>query len=73
MTAPFTLTADELADLAREDAEQEWREYAAEAAQHCKAYREGDWTLDDYLEWSPEGRGLAAAHTRSTVGMAGDA
>ncbi len=66
------LTDEEMAELAREDAEADWREEVAEYAHHCRAYAEGDWDLDDYLEWSPVGRGLAAAHARSVAGMVGE-
>ncbi len=65
------LDADELADLAAEDARAEWREQMAELALHNRAYRDGDWDLDDFLEWSPVGRGEAAAFARSTAGMTG--
>ncbi len=62
---------DELAELAREEAEHQWREDMCEVAMGCRAYAAGDWTIDDYLEWSPVGRGYAAAHERSTFGMTG--
>ncbi len=60
---------NELAELAREEAEHAWREDMAEIAMHNRAYRDGDWTLDDFLEFDPCGRGYAAAHERSTIGM----
>ena len=66
---PFALTAGELAELAREEAEFCWREDMAEIAMGCRAVRDGDWTTDDWLEWSPVGRGYAAAHERSVTGM----
>ncbi len=65
------LTADELAELAREDAEYEWREEMREIALHHRDYRDGVWDLDDWLEFSSCGRGYAAAHARDTFGMGG--
>ena len=66
----LALTDYELAELAREDAVADWREAMTELAMHNRAFSDGDWTLDDWLEWSPTGRGEAAAYARSTVGMA---
>ena len=68
--APYAWDADEMAEIAREEAEYVWREQMQEVAQHCRAYREGDWDLSDWLEFDPCGRGYAAAHERATVGMA---
>lgn len=68
------LTAYELAVLAREEAEAErrerWREELVEIALHDRRYANGDWSLDDWLEWSSLGRAEAAAFERSTYGMA---
>ena len=70
MNAPaYAWDADEQAELAREEAEFCWREDMAEIAAHNRHVMDGDWTLDDWLEWSPTGRGYAAAHERATVGM----
>ena len=63
------LTAYEMAELAREDAYAEWREAMEELAMHNRHYHDGDWNLDDWLEWSPVGRGEAAAWERSVAGM----
>ena len=63
------LDADELAELAAEDAREACLEDMAEIAAHNRSYAEGDWSLDDWLEWSPVGRGYAAAHERSVAGM----
>lgn len=65
VNAPFALTAEELAELA-EDA---WREEMAELAMHNRHYREGSYTLDDWLEFSPVGRGEYAARQRELRGM----
>ena len=67
--APVAPTADELAAFAEDDAYETWRDEMAELAMHNRAYAEGDWDLDDFLEWSPVGRGEAAAHQRSTWGL----
>ena len=72
--APLELTAYELAELAREDAHEQWREQMAELAWHNRAYRDGDWDLDDWIEWSGEGRGeehaaLKAAIAKATGGV----
>ena len=68
-SATFGLTADELAELAAEDARADWLEEMAEIASHNRNVRDGDWTTADWLEWSPVGRGYAAAHQRATYGM----
>ena len=67
--AAMGLTPYELAELAREDAAADWREAMAELAMHNRAFSDGDWTLDDWIEWSPVGRGEVAAYARSTAGM----
>ena len=69
--APLDLTAFE---LARVDAYEQWREQMAELAWHNRAYRDGDWDLDDWIEWSGEGRGeehaaLKAAIAKATGGV----
>ena len=68
----ISLSAEEMAELAREDAEYEWREEMREIALHHRDYRDGVWDLDDWLEFSSCGRGYAAAHARDTFGMVGE-
>jgi hypothetical protein len=41
-----------------------WREEMAELAMHNRHVRDGNWSIEDWLEWSPVGRGEAAARER---------
>ena len=62
---PGDETLAQIAAFADDDAYDDWREAMAEIAAHNRSYAEGDWSLNDWLEWSPVGRGEAAEHARS--------